>query len=175
VAEKKISHVKWLLVLLLMGLGVFPSHVFAVSLPQCRSGSGLTICVTGYEVAGDLQSAVVHGTVEQRLIGLVRVLSVHGWVYDQSGTVLGSGVIVNLPLDLPYGEPVGAEAELQSNYSPTQLAAMNIQSVRVVVVAEYCLPYQFWAWSGCFNMPPYQYETTLTTADLQNLYATYAT
>ena len=163
------------ILLIISSILILAPRAYAITLPQCGSQWGITVCIVNYQIAQDMQHVTLFGSVEQRLSPSgARILAVHGWVYDQQGTVLGSGVISNVPFDLPYGQAVNAQAELQSNFPLSTLGAMNVQSVRVLVVAEYCLPWQFLSWTGCMPMPNYQYEQSLTIGELQALYAYYA-
>lgn len=146
---------------------------FAVSLPQCGSQNGVTVCLSDYVVASDQRSMLVKGTLTQSWVGVGRLTGLRGWVQSQDGTMLGSGSVQGLPLDIPRNQPVQLEALIQSQYTPQELVSMGIQSVHVRVVAEYCLPYQIWIWTGCAPMPAYQYDRTLTIQELQALYQQY--
>ena len=149
-------------------------HAAATDLQKCATQWGITGCLNSYELATDMQHATVTASVNQRVVGSARLLALNGWVYDQNGVLLGSGVLLNTPIELPYGVPVSAQLQLQTDLTPIQLQGMMIQSVRVVVNAQYCLPYQVWTFRGCVHMPDYHYERIFTTAELLALYNQYA-
>lgn len=147
--------------------------VSAVSLPQCGSQVQITVCVVSYTVAPDMKSAVLTGAISESWT-TVRILNVTGLVQDQDGLTLGTGQMLNGPVDVQANVPASGSILIQSPYTPTQLHTLPVQSVTVYITGYYCLPYQFWFVSGCLMMPAYHYQVTYTTQQLWGFYNYYA-
>jgi hypothetical protein len=121
--------------------------------------------VVSYQIAVDMQHAVVYATVQEDLPFAIRVLSAHGTV-SAAGLSLGQGTVNNLPVTLNPHSRVSIAADLESYYSPETLSHMQINAVQIHAEATYCLPWAVWTWSGCTGPFTQSYDRTLTVNEL---------
>jgi hypothetical protein len=79
------------------------------------------------------------------------VTSAWGYVETPDGVLLGSGQVLGVPMLLPNHAVIQVQADLVSSFTYSELQNMGLSVVHVYVSVDYCAPWS-WGWfSGCYR------------------------